>query len=118
MSLIGKSLGNFEITSQLGKGGMGEVYRAKDQKLGRDVALKVLPDELARDADNIARFRRDLTDHAYAWKIERDVQEGIRNGVNATPKFYVNGERVDGKVPLENLADIVDRVVSAASARG
>ena len=64
---------------------------------------------------DIARFRRDLTDRAYAGKIDRDVQEGIRNGVNATPKFYVNGARVDGKVPLENLAEAVDRAVSAAS---
>ena len=41
MSMIGKTLGNFECASLLGKGGMGEVYKAKDQKLGRDVAIKV-----------------------------------------------------------------------------
>ena len=46
-------------------------------------------------------FRDDVTGNAYAAKIERDVTEGIRNGVNATPKFYVNGERIDGKVPLD-----------------
>ena len=67
---------------------------------------------------DIARFRRELTDHVYAARIDRDVQEGIRNGVNATPKFYVDGERVDGKVPLENLAELVDRAVSAAAAKG
>jgi len=59
MSLIGKTLGSFEIISQLGKGGMGEVYRAKDSKLGRDVAIKVLPEEFAKDADRIARFQRE-----------------------------------------------------------
>jgi eukaryotic-like serine/threonine-protein kinase len=59
MSMIGKTLGNFEITSQLGKGGMGEVYKAKDRKLGRDVAIKVLPEEFARDADRVARFQRE-----------------------------------------------------------
>jgi serine/threonine protein kinase len=59
MSMIGKTLGNFEITSQLGKGGMGEVYQAKDRKLGRDVAIKVLPEEFARDADRVARFQRE-----------------------------------------------------------
>jgi protein-disulfide isomerase len=63
---------------------------------------------------DIARFRRDLTDHAYAVRIQADVQDGIKNGVNQTPKFYVNGERVDGKVPLENLAELVQRAISAA----
>jgi protein-disulfide isomerase len=62
---------------------------------------------------DIARFRRDLTDRSYAGRIESDLQEGVKNGVNATPKFYVNGERVDGKVPLENLAEMVQRALSA-----
>ena len=57
MSMVGKTLGNFECTSLIGKGGMGEVYRAKDQKLDRDVAIKVLPEEFAKDADRIARFQ-------------------------------------------------------------
>jgi dipeptidyl aminopeptidase/acylaminoacyl peptidase len=55
--MIGKTLGNFQISSLLGRGGMGEVYRAKDQKLGRDVAIKVLPEEFAKDADRVARFQ-------------------------------------------------------------
>ena len=57
--MIGKTLSHYEITSQLGKGGMGEVYRAKDLKLGREVAIKVLPEEFARDADRVARFQRE-----------------------------------------------------------
>jgi serine/threonine protein kinase len=49
MSLqVGQQLGSYEITSLLGKGGMGEVYRARDAKLKRDVAIKILPDEFSR----------------------------------------------------------------------
>ena len=57
--MIGKTLGNFECTALLGKGGMGEVYQAKDRKLGRDVAIKVLPEEFAKDVDRVARFQRE-----------------------------------------------------------
>ncbi len=57
--MIGKTLNHYLITGQLGKGGMGEVYQAKDQKLGRDVAIKVLPEGFARDADRVARFQRE-----------------------------------------------------------
>ena len=58
-SLIGRRLGTYEVLSLLGAGGMGEVYRARDTKLNRDVALKILPDAFARDADRLARFRRE-----------------------------------------------------------
>ena len=55
----GDRLGPYEILSILGRGGMGEVYRARDSKLNREVALKVLPDEFALDADRLARFKRE-----------------------------------------------------------
>jgi serine/threonine protein kinase len=55
MSMIIKTLGSFECTALLGKSGMGEVYQAKDQKLGRDVAIKVLPEEFAKYADCTSR---------------------------------------------------------------
>jgi serine/threonine protein kinase/tetratricopeptide (TPR) repeat protein len=60
MALIsGTKLGAYEIQSPLGSGGMGEVYRATDTKLARDVALKVLPAEMARDPERLARFRHE-----------------------------------------------------------
>ena len=55
---VGARLGSYEIISPLGAGGMGEVYRARDTKLGRSVALKVLPEAVATDVDRIARFER------------------------------------------------------------
>ena len=57
--MIGTTLAQFEITSKLGEGGMGEVWLAKDTKLGRDVALKVLPTDVAGDAERMARFERE-----------------------------------------------------------
>src|SRR5579864_6583031 len=60
MSLApGTRLGAYEILSPLGAGGMGEVYRARDTKLGRDVAVKVLPESVAADPERIARFQRE-----------------------------------------------------------
>ena len=55
----GSRIGSYEIKTPIGAGGMGEVYRARDSKLGRDVAIKVLPDAFARDADRLARFQRE-----------------------------------------------------------
>src|SRR6266496_1400783 len=55
----GTRLGAYEIVSLLGRGGMGEVYRAKDTKLGRDIALKILPDTFTNDPERLARFRRE-----------------------------------------------------------
>jgi serine/threonine protein kinase len=57
--LIDSELSHFRVKSKIGAGGMGEVYRATDTKLGREVALKVLPEGLSRDADRMARFKRE-----------------------------------------------------------
>jgi eukaryotic-like serine/threonine-protein kinase len=57
--VVGTRLGPYEILSALGKGGMGEVCRARDTKLGRDVALKLLPDSFTHDPERLARFRRE-----------------------------------------------------------
>src|SRR5215510_7718372 len=55
----GTRLGPYEIVAPLGAGGMGEVYRARDARLGRDVALKILPEIFAKDAERMARFERE-----------------------------------------------------------
>src|SRR5262245_57572447 len=57
--VVGSCLGPYQILAPLGSGGMGEVYRARDTKLNRDVALKILPSEFALDPDRLARFKRE-----------------------------------------------------------
>src|SRR5207247_4193297 len=55
----GTTLGRYEIRSKIGEGGMGEVYRARDEKLNRDVAIKVLPASLSQDQDRLRRFEQE-----------------------------------------------------------
>jgi serine/threonine protein kinase len=57
--MIGQKLGQYEIESKLGAGGMGEVYQARDTRLGRGVAIKVLTEAFAKDPERIARFERE-----------------------------------------------------------
>jgi serine/threonine-protein kinase len=90
----GTRLGIYEITGQLGAGGMGEVYRAKDTKLGRDVAIKTLPSALAKEADRLARFEREAKllaalNHAHIGAIYGlDEHEGT---------LYIAMELVEGE---------------------
>jgi len=57
--MMGRRLGPYEVLAKLGEGGMGVVYRARDTKLDRDVAIKILPEAFAHDADRLARFTRE-----------------------------------------------------------
>ena len=56
---VGSRLGHYDVTALIGEGGMGQVYRATDTQLGRDVALKILPDAFAADPDRLARLQRE-----------------------------------------------------------
>ena len=57
--MIGRVIGPYEVSELIGRGGMGEVFRGRDTKLGREVALKILPIELSKDPDRLARFERE-----------------------------------------------------------
>ncbi len=81
----GTRLGPYEITAQIGVGGMGEVYRATDTTLNRQVAIKVLPESLASDAERIARFEREAktlaslnhTNIAAIYGLEEPTAKGV-----------------------------------------
>ena len=98
----GTKLGHYEILSLLGKGGMGEVWRARDTKLGREVAIKTLPEEFAKDADRLARFEREAKllaslNHPNIAAIYGLEEDGDRS--------YLVLEMVEG----ETLAERLDR---------
>jgi eukaryotic-like serine/threonine-protein kinase len=59
MEIIGRTLGRFKIIGSLGAGGMGQVYRARDEQLGQEVAVKVLPAEFATDPERLHRFEQE-----------------------------------------------------------
>ena len=84
--MVGARLGAREITSPLGAGGMGEVYRATDTNLGREVAIKALPAEVAGDSDRLARFEREaklraaLNHSGIAHVYGEDLGERLKRG--------------------------------------
>src|ERR687885_2915457 len=107
MTLIGSRLGAYEVLAPLGAGGMGEVYRARDTKLGRDVALKVLPASFAADPDRLARFQREAEvlatlNHpniAQIYGLEKaDVVPGFNHTVRALVMELVEGETLAGRI--------------------
>ena len=90
----GTRLGSHEIVALLGAGGMGEVYRARDTKLGRDVALKILPDVFGRDADRLARFEREAKTLA---SLNHPNIAQVYDAGNTAAVAYLVMELVDGE---------------------
>src|SRR3970282_372919 len=102
----GTRLGQYEIRELIGKGGMGEVYRAHDHKLKRDVALKLLPEQFARDPDRVARFRREAQLLASLNHTNIAAIYGLEGGAEGSGEHhYLVMELVEG----ETLRDIVVR---------
>ena len=124
MTLVpGTTLGVYEVTALIGAGGMGEVYRARDIKLDRDVALKILPDVFAGDAERLARFEREAKtlaalNHPHIAQIY-GVEEST--GVRALVMELVEGltlaDRIqEGLIPLDEALTIARQMAAALEA--
>src|SRR6185295_11829945 len=119
----GTRLGPYEIVGSLGAGGMGEVYRAHDPRLGRDVAIKVLPDSVARDADRLARFEREA--RAVAALSHPNIlgiyDIGGDNGVIYAVMELVEGETLrrrltGGPLPIRKTIEIASQLARGLAA--
>src|SRR6186713_3510163 len=113
----GTRFGPYEVTGPIGAGGMGEVYRARDTKLGRDVALKVLPNVFTLDPDRIARFKREAQVLASLNHPNIAAIYGIEDSTNvhALVLELVEGETLadriaQGPVPLGEAIAIADQI--------
>ena len=124
MSLsVGSRLGGYEILSLLGQGGMGEVYRARDVRLGRDVAIKILPTDVADDPDRLARFEREAQvlaslNHPHIGQIH-GVEDS--SGVPALVMELVEGPTVadriaEGAIPIAEALPIARQIADALEA--
>ncbi len=119
----GLRLGPYEIVSALGAGGMGEVYRAKDTKLGRDVALKVLPEEFFEDRERVARFEREARSLA---SLNHPGIAAVHSFDEASGRHLLVMELVEGEtlaeriargaLPLRQVAALGEKIASALEA--
>ena len=120
----GTKLGSYEVLAQIGAGGMGEVYQAHDTKLARDVAIKVLPEAFAHDAERLSRFQREAKmlaqlNHPNIATIHGLEQSG---GTSYLVMELVSGETLaervkrDGAVPVEEALAIAKQIAEALEA--
>src|SRR2546427_10240730 len=117
-------LGPYKIVAPIGSGGMGEVYKAHDTKLGRDVAIKVLPEAFAHDSDRLARFQREAKMLASLNHPNIATIHGLEqsNGTNYLVMELVSGETLaerikrEGAVPVEEALKICKQIAEALEA--
>jgi Tol biopolymer transport system component len=119
----GAGLGPYEIVAAIGAGGMGEVYRARDTKLNRDVAIKVLPALFASDAERLARFTREAQTLASLNHPNIAHIHGLEesNGVRALVMEFVDGEDLSqriarGPIPIDEALPIAKQIADALEA--
>ncbi|HTS26950.1 MAG TPA: protein kinase [Bryobacteraceae bacterium] len=108
---VGDRLGPYEILAPLGAGGMGEVYRARDTKLKREVALKVLPDLFASDPERMARFQREAEVLASLNHPHIAAIYGLEG--NALVMELVEGENLGGPLPVETVLTYARQIAEA-----
>ena len=108
---IGDKIGHYEILSLLGKGGMGEVYRARDTKLKREVALKVLPDSFTRDPDRMARFQREA--QVLASLNHHNIAQIYGVEDRALVMELVEGNSPKGPLPFDEAWKIASQIAAA-----
>jgi serine/threonine protein kinase/Tol biopolymer transport system component len=116
----GARLGIYEITSHIGEGGMGQVYRARDTKLDRDVAIKILPDVFAHDSDRLARFQREARTLASLNHPNIAIVHGLEQAgdVQALVMELVEGDDLSqviarGPIPLDEALPIAKQIAEA-----
>src|SRR5439155_19808072 len=116
-------LGPFDIGALIGVGGMGQVYRARDSRLNRDVAIKILPDHFAADADRLARFTREAQTLAALNHPNIAHMYGLEEagGVRALVMELVEGEDLAeqmrrGPIPIDAAVDIARQIAEALEA--
>src|SRR6202047_3763263 len=120
----GTKLGSYEITGAIGAGGMGEVYQAHDTKLGRDVAIKVLPEAFAHDPDRLSRFQREAKMLAALNHPNIATIYGLEQstGTSYLVMELVSGETLqervkrEGAVPIEEALTIAKQIAEALEA--
>src|ERR1700728_4003010 len=107
----GTRLGSYEILAPIGAGGMGEVYRAKDTKLKREAALKVLPDSFASDPERMARFQREA--EVLASLNHPNIAQIYGVEERALAMELVEGEMLQGPLPLETALNYAKQIADA-----